>query len=477
MLDKEITDLLAYAETHLMLDELDKARAARQIVRLLKIDGFEPASGDETSDVDGMTSPDKLLEPLIASATERGVCTAETAAELKSEIMDALMLRPSEINDLFFDTLGVNRQKAFEFLFDYSVKSGYVDFAECQKNDRWEAKELKTRIEVIINVMPAAQVKGLYPQCALCYGNEGIGACANKRSVTVELDGEEWIYTYSRHQYFDKHGVLVNKTHTAPSSGAAMLKKLAAAADFLGQDGFVGSNAAAENGGAKNTAHEHFQTGYRQAPEMRAAYRTRFKSKEYPYIELGTVDWYNTVIRFSHSSLEKTVEFADKLITAWQNYSDSRINNADGKKNFVNVVVRKAAGKYVYDVILRSNGMKKQKTPSEYSELKADALGLTDLLGCIVLPTKLSETLGKVMLYLDGTTPFDKSNVPQDIVPFVSMIERMMGEAGGTVTKLEAKLNLHDEIDAACEKILSSAAVFDDETIKPFFESLGIYEL
>ena len=42
MLDKEISELIAYAQTHLMLDALDSAKAARGITRLLKIDSYTP---------------------------------------------------------------------------------------------------------------------------------------------------------------------------------------------------------------------------------------------------------------------------------------------------------------------------------------------------------------------------------------------------------------------------------------------------
>ncbi len=477
MLDKEITNLLTYAEYHLMLDELDKARAARQLVRLLKLDGYLPLyeTDENALDFDGMTSPNALLAPLIQSAVERGVIAPDRTAELKADIMDALILRPSEINDLFSDTAAVNRQKAFDFLYDYSVKSGYVDLDECAKNDRWEAKELSSKLEVIINIMPQAKADGA--ACALCYENEGRGASANKRAVSLELCGEDWFFTYSRHQYFDKHGVLVNKTHTPPVDGKAMLDKLTCAADFVGADGFVGTNAVAENGGAKNSVHEHFQTGYRYAPELKAGYRARYKSKRYPYIELGAVDWYNTVLRLSHSNREKVVEFADSIISAWKSYSDERVSNADGKNNFANVVARKMGGKYVLDIVLRSNGVKKHRIPAEYNEIKADALGLTDILGYFVLPNKLSEQLQKVRLYLDGTTPFDKAALPADTKPFGGMIERMLKEQGGTVTPLEAKLNLHDEIDVACEKILAQSAVFDGDTILPFLQTLEIYEM
>ena len=97
MLDKEITDLLTYAETHLMLDELDKARAARQIVRLLKLDSYSPVYEAEEGavDIDALTAPNKLLEPLIANAVERGVVKQDETAALKAELMDALILRPS----------------------------------------------------------------------------------------------------------------------------------------------------------------------------------------------------------------------------------------------------------------------------------------------------------------------------------------------------------------------------------------------
>ena len=269
MLEKEITELLAYAETHLMLDELDRAQAVRRIVRLLKLDGYSPVElddGENAVNIDALTAPDVLVAPLIDSAVERGVIKDGERKTLKAELMDAVMLKPSEINDLFTDTRGVNTQKAFDFLYDYCVKSGYVDLAECAKNDRWEAKELKSHIEVIINLMPQATTDG-YPECALCYETEGMGVNANKRVVTLDIGDEEWFYTYSRHQYFDRHGVIVNKTHAAPADGKDMLKKLAAAADFIGADGFVGTNATVEGGGAKNVSHEHFQTGFRSAPK------------------------------------------------------------------------------------------------------------------------------------------------------------------------------------------------------------------
>jgi len=480
MLDKEITDLLAYAQTHLMLDALDFSGAARRVCDLLKLDGFVPVEydtgdgiGEPMPDFESMTSPDKVLSPLLADAVSRGVCTEENKAALKAQLMDAVMLKPSEINDLFFDTYSVNPQKSFDFLYDYSVKDGYVDLAECAKNDRWEAKELKSKLEVIINLMPHAVSSG-YPECALCYETTGLGCDANKRAVVFDLDGEDWFFTYSRHQYFDRHGVLVNRKHVAPTEGKDMLVKLAKAADFIGADGFVGTNATGVNGGAHNTSHEHFQTGFRTPPELKAGFKMRLKSKEYPYLEMGVVDWYNTVIRFSHSNLEKTVEFADKLITAWKGYSDAKIANTDGKHNFANVVARKVAGKYCFDVILRSDAVKKPRLSAEYDEIKASALALTDLLGYFVLPNKLSGELKQVGLYLDGTLPYNNAELPAEIKPFSKMIERMLKEQGGTVSKLEAKLNLHDEIDIACEKILSAAAVFDGESIKPFLESLDI---
>ena len=202
MLDKEISELLAYAQTHLMLDALDSARAARTICRLLKIDGCELLGADEIDldAIDAMTEPDALVAPVIAYAEQNGI----PAQSLKAEIMDALSLKPSELNDLFADTYAVNKQKAFDFLYEYSVKDGYVDLCECSKNDRWEAKELKSKIEIIINLMPQKQGIGAY--CPLCKELEGYSDYANMRKIATDIDGEEWFFNYSRHQYYEKIG-------------------------------------------------------------------------------------------------------------------------------------------------------------------------------------------------------------------------------------------------------------------------------
>ena len=467
MLDLEISNLLAYAQNNLFMDELDCSQAARRICGMLKISEFTPV--EPTEDVELSANPNKLVEPLLAYAVEQGIVSADKTSAFKAEIMDAVMLKPSEINDLFADTYAVNKQKAFDFLYDYSIKSGYVDLDECAKNERWEAKELKSRIEIIINTMPQAATDG-YPKCALCRENEGYYGKANLRVVSADIGGEQWYFDYSRHQYFDKHGVLVNGEHTPMTDGKATMQKLALAADFIGADGFVGTDSAVENGGAHNKAHEHFKTGFKSTPMFRQGTKLKLKSQEYPYLEMHVVDWYSTVIRFAHSNLEKTVEFADKFVSAWKNYSDERIQN-DGTKNFYSAVCRKINGKYTFDIVLRSNAVKRPRMAADYEEIKADALSITDILGYFVLPTKLSEELKQARLYLDGTLEYDVNNKK---IPLAKTVERLLKAQGGPVSSLEAKLNIHDEIDLVCEKILASTAVFDEKTIVTFLDSLGI---
>ncbi len=470
MLDQEISNLLAYGQTYLLLDELDCNQAARRICKLLKITDFVPTEPIE--EVDSASNPNKFVEPLLAYALENKITDESGKKALKASIMDAIMLKPSEINDLFNDTYSVNKQKAFDFFYDYSVKSGYVDLEECAKNDRWEAKELNSRIEIIINLMPQATTDK-YPKCALCRENEGLSGRENMRTVSCEIAGEEWFYTYSRHQYFEKNGVLVNADHKPMKGGVDIMTKLASAADFLGADGFAAIDMPIAGSGAQNTVHEHIKTGFRSTPMLKRGYKTRLKSAEYPYLEMGTVDWYSTVIRFAHSNLEKTVEFADKLIKAWRGYSDERILN-DGTKNFASAICRRVNGKYCFDIVLRSTALKRPRMAADYEEIKSSALSVTDILGYFVLPTKLSEELKTAQLYLDGTMTFDAKETK---IPLAKTVERLLKAQGGTVSPLEAKLNMHDEIDAVCEKILASTAVFDAQTILPFLDVMGIHVL
>ena len=78
-----------------------------------------------------------------------------------------------------------------------------------------------------------------------------------------------------------------------------------------------------------------------------------------------------------------------------------------------------------------------------------------------------------MQLYLDGTAPFDANALPAQTKPFAKMIERMLKAQGGTVSKLEAKLNVHDEVDAACEKILASTAI-DAASLAAFLDAMDI---
>lgn len=464
MLDQEISDLLAYAQSQLLLDELDCPQAAHRICTILGITDFSPLP--PTEEADQNPTPAKLLEPLIAYATSTGKTETQ---KLKAEIMDAVMLKPSEVNDLFNDTYSVNKQKAFDFLYDYAVKSGYVNPDIEAGGDRWEAKELATKIEIIINVLPQAKT-GKFPSCELCRENEGYGEKANLRVVSCDVGGEEWAFNFVRHRYFDKHGVLVNGTHTPMRGGQKSFEMLAAAADFVGAEGFVGCDSPSADFGAKNVSHEHFKVGFRSAPMLKQPFKTRFKSKEYPYLEMGTVDWYSTVLRFSHSNLEKTAEFAGKLVEAWKKYSDEKIV---GGANFCSAVCRKMNGKYYFDIVLRSKGMKRPRVPADYEEIKADALSITDILGYFVLPGKLSEELKTAQYYLDGTLPF---NPKETKIPLAKTVERLLKAQGGTVSKLEAKLNIHDEVDVVCEKILSSTAI-DPDSVLNFLDSLDIHEM
>ncbi|MDE5593607.1 MAG: hypothetical protein K2I75_06720, partial [Clostridiales bacterium] len=86
---------------------------------------------------------------------------------------------------------------------------------------------------------------------------------------------------------------------------------------------------------------------------------------------------------------------------------------------------------------------------------------------------KLSEQLKTAQLYLDGTLPYDKETK----IPLAKTVERLLKAQGGnTVSKLEAKLNIHDEVDLVCEKILASTAI-DPTSLEQFLGTLGIRQM
>lgn len=498
-----IENLLYYAQAHLLLDDYDVVYARNRILDALKLTDYEEYEVD-TDTIDALTNPDAVLVPLVNYAVESGIIAEDDRERFGDKLMSLVMFRPSEVVELFDDLHKRNPKKAFDWLYDYSVKSDYVKASKIAKNKHWEAKGTRGKLEITINLSKPekdnkATAKLLetksksYPLCNICKENVGYAGHgmyrATLRPVPLELNGEEWFWQFSPYAYFNQHGIAVNVEHTPMKVDTDTFKKLFDFVDFA-PDYFIGCNAALPRVGGSILTHDHFQGGGKLLPMHKAGDKIKLRNDKYPYIEASVVDWYNNVIRLVSTSREKLVECATDILNGWSTYDDESadlIARTSEQHSTVTPIVRKVNGKYCMELILRNNRVS-DKYPDgifhahpEYHNIKKEAIGLIEAQGLFILPGRLDAQLTEVEKYLTKEQKFIPANLDANMAPHKDMIERLLKEVGSSKpSQLEAQLNIRDEISRVCEQILIDTAIFkpgQEDKLMQFLSTVDFHEL
>ena len=492
-----IENLLQYAQSHLLLDDLDVIYVRNKLMQSLKLEDYVQYETDVDA-IEEMTCPDAVLNPIVDYAVENVIITEDGREEFADKIMDTVSLKPSEIVDMFESLHSTSPAKAFDWLYDYSIKNDYVKQTKIAKNKHWEAKSTKGKIEITINLSRPEknnkdtakllkQKNTSYPPCMICKENEGYAGHGvfrqTLRTIPLTLGGEEWFWQFSPYSYFNQHGIAINSEHTPMKVDTSTVQKLL---DFVD---YIGCNAALPIVGGSILTHDHFQAGLKQLPMHKAPYLKRFKSAEYPYIDTGIVDWYNSVIRLESTNKKMLVEYAGKIISAWKAYSDESVGiigaDESGQHNAVTPIARKSNdGKYIVELILRNNCTSEQfpdgiyHVHPEYQNIKSESIGLIEAMGLFILPGRLDRQLAEVRQYLTREVKYSREKLADDMKVHADMIEKLMKE-NPKCTPKEAELNVKDEVNRVCECILDNTAVFKKDeagvaAFEKFLSSLGI---
>ena len=480
-----VEKLLYYAQTHLLLDDLDVPWLRGILVDELKLTDCAECeiSPDE---IEELAVPDTLLEPILDYAVENKIVAVADRVKFSDKIMSLLIKRPSEVNDIFFDLYRKNAVKAFEWLYDYAIKSNYISYTAIQKNRHWEAKGTKGKLEVTVNlarpeksnreIEKAATEKGeKYPKCPLCKENEGYSGKGtfrkNLRTVPIVLGGEDWFWQYSPYSYFNQHGIAVNADHTPMEIRRSTFLKLLDFTDFI-PTYFIGCNASLPRIGGSVLSHDHFQGGKSSMPMFKAPVLKKLKSLEHPYIKIEMLDWYNSVVRISYTNKERLADFADIIREKWALYSDLEsgiiAHTGEIRHNSLAVIARKLPdSNYCLDLILRNNRTSKEfpdgifAAHPENQPIKSEAVGIIESLGLFILPGRLDSQLSRIEKFLTKETRYNAAKLDAELAPFSLIIEKLIKEAGaGKLSEIEAHLNVKDEVNRICEEILSDTAVF-----------------
>ncbi|MCL2847897.1 MAG: hypothetical protein FWE13_04010 [Firmicutes bacterium] len=494
----ELEDLLAYARAHLLLDERDLGYIRNRLIAIFNLSEFTPHESDYEI-IDEHSVPDVLLEAAVSLAKEFKIIKDGSEKLFGDLVMGTLCLKPSEIFDTYEKFRNKNHVKAFEWIYEYAIKSNYINYSNIAQNPHWEAKSTVGKLEVTINL--ARQEKlgqedkkavkgGSYPLCDICKESEGYLYRKTLRTIPVDLSGEEWFWQYSPHSYFHQHGTLVKAEHTPLKVDNTTFKRLLDFNDYA-PNYFIGVNAALEGVGGSILSHDHFQGGKGNLALFRAPVLKQLRSAEHPYMKIEVLDWYLPTIRLIYTNKAHLANFASTLQKAWEDYSDSDIDlvakTGAIQHNAVAAASRKINdGQYALDLFLRNN-RSNSKYPNgifsakgENRAIKAESVGIIESLGHFILPPRLVEQLKKIEKYLTKESRYNVEKLMgTEMEIFIPIIEKLLKDAPNRQTPFEATLNIKYEVNRIVEQILIDCAVFKPteegrEGLWKFLASVGI---
>lgn len=416
MINTSIKKLVTYAICTHLIEPSDKIYVANLIIDALGLDSYEePDAEFESIDLEA------VLGELCDYAVQAGIIEDSiTYRDLfDTRLMGLLTPRPHEVISKFNELYKISPEKATDFYYKFSQDTDYIRRYRIKKDMKWVVKSEYGDIDITINLSkPEKDPKAIaaaknakqssYPKCALCPENEGyagrINAAArqNHRIIPITINNSEWCFQYSPYVYYNEHCIVFNKLHVPMQINRAVFCKLL---DFVRQfpHYFVGSNADLPIVGGSILSHDHFQGGRYEFAMAKAPIETKIMFDGFDDTEAGIVKWPMSTIRLRNADPDRLVELADKILTAWRDYSDESafiFAYTDGEPhNTITPIARKKDSKYELDLVLRNN-ITTPEHPlgvyhphAELHHIKKENIGLIEVMGLAVLPARLKGEL------------------------------------------------------------------------------------
>ena len=499
MIDKAIKKLVTYGLDTGLISEDDRYYAINQILDVLWIDDYEEPQ-DEPGDID----LEEVLAELLNYAFETGIIPENSITYrdlFDTKLMNCLMPRPSEVEARFWGLYNhQSPQAATEYYYKLSQDSDYIRRYRIKKDMRWVTASKYGDLDITINLSkPEKDPKAIaaaklakqsgYPKCQLCMENEGYAgrtdhpARNNHRIIRLKINDSQWGFQYSPYVYYNEHCIVFNGKHTPMKIERDTFVKLF---DFVKQfpHYFLGSNADLPIVGGSILSHDHFQGGNYDFAMAKAKEEELFCIKGFERVTAGIVKWPMTVLRTRSKNPEDLIELGTKVLEAWRAYTDESLfvfASTEGQPhNTITPIARKRGDEYELDLVLRNN-ITTEEFPygvyhphEELHHIKKENIGLIEVMGLAVLPSRLKDELSLISEYLiDGKDIRNNESIDKH-ADWVDSFR-----AGyQSFTKDNVDEILEKEVGLVFERVLEDAGVFKyDEAgrsgFKRFLTSMG----
>ncbi|MDY3773826.1 MAG: UDP-glucose--hexose-1-phosphate uridylyltransferase, partial [Eubacterium sp.] len=416
-LTKNIKKLVKYGMDSALIRPEDKIFMINQYLEIFGIDEYDDPDihGEE------IFLPD-VLEQLTEEAFERKIIDSDdivTKDLFDTKLMGVMVSCPSEIKRTFYSYYKESPQSATDYFYKLSQDSNYIRRDRIQKDMKWKVESPYGEIDITINLSkPEKDPKAIaaaknakqsaYPKCQLCIENEGYAgrmnhpARQNHRIIPLKINGTQWGFQYSPYVYYNEHCILLNSEHTPMKIDRATFVKLF---DFIRQfpHYFIGSNADLPIVGGSILTHDHFQGGHYVFAMETAEMEKKIEIPGYEDVESGIVHWPLSVIRIRHKNPERLIDLADHILEKWRGYSDEEafiFAETEGvPHNTITPIARRRGEEYELDLTLRNNITTEERPLGvyhprpEYHHIKKENIGLIEVMGLAVLPSRLKKEM------------------------------------------------------------------------------------
>ena len=473
-----IKALAVYAEQNGLIEQEDVIFSINQLCQALGLDSYE----DE--EIDKEYALEDILGSILTYAVENGLCENSVVYRdlFDTRLMGILTPRPSTVIKEFNKRYAVSPKEATDYYYRLSRKSDYIREYRIKNDVKWVTETEYGDIDITINLSKpekdpkaiAAALKmkqSAYPKCQLCKENEGYmgrvnhPARQNHRIIPIKLAGEDFFLQYSPYVYYNEHCIVFNSEHIPMVINRGAFEKLLSFVELFPHY-FVGSNADLPIVGGSILTHEHFQGGCYEFAMAKAPVETPFTFKGYEDIGAGIVKWPMSVIRLSGTNKERIVDLADKILAKWRGYTDEEAfiyAETDGEPhNTITPIARMRDGKFELDLVLRNN-ITTEECPlgfyhphPEYHHIKKENIGLIEVMGLAVLPSRLKEEIAVLADALVSGKDIAADDRIAKHAEWAAMIQEKY-----TLTAENCEGILKDEIGIVFTAILEQCGVFD----------------
>lgn len=426
MLYENLKKLVEYGIQTGLTPECERIYTTNLLLELFHEDNYEDAAID-TSSIDLET----VLKALLDEAVARGIIEDSIVYRdlFDTKLMNCLLPRPAQVQNTFQEKYNISPEAATDYYYKFSQDSDYIRRYRVKKDLKWTVDSPYGEIDITVNLskpekdpkaIAAAKnaASGSYPKCQLCVENEGYAGRANHparenhRIMPVTINDSAWGFQYSPYVYYNEHCIVFNGQHTPMKIDHSAFVKLF---DFvkLFPHYFLGSNADLPIVGGSILSHDHFQGGHYTFAMAKAPIEREVTIPGYEDIETGIVKWPLSVIRIRHKDEKRLIELADHILDHWRSYTDETayiFAETNGEPhNTITPIARKIGDTYELDLALRNN-ITNEEHPlgvyhphAQYHNIKKENIGLIEVMGLAVLPSRLKNELEILADYIaDG---------------------------------------------------------------------------